>query len=157
MSATKAGSSVPSASIAPSASRRPASCRAVPPARDGGGVVDQKPGRQRLQRLPAIERIGVARGEEAQLVGGEIGDELDRRRKSAVEREHRRLVDAAEHEGFGGLGQGQHAALDARPSASASGRSRPSRPTSPIASGITIGSLLGWPGVAGTVCATSRR
>ena len=39
----------------------------------------------------------------------------------------------------------------ARPSLSFSGRSRPSRPTRPIASGITIGSLLGWPGVGGTV------
>ena len=41
----------------------------------------------------------------------------------------------------------------ARPSSSDSDMSRPSAPTSPIASGITIGSFTGWPGVGGTVCA----
>ena len=43
------------------------------------------------------------------------------------------------------------------PPASESGRSRPSQPTRPIASGMTIGSLLGWPGVGGTVWAISNR
>ena len=36
-------------------------------------IVDQQAGRQRLQRLPAIERVGVARGEEAQVVGRKVG------------------------------------------------------------------------------------
>ena len=43
----------------------------------------------------------------------------------------------------------QHAVLDRRRPAH-SGRSRPSLPTRPMPSGITIGCLSGWPGVGGT-------
>ena len=41
------------------------------------------------------------------------------------------------------------------PPASVTGRSRPSGPRKPIASGMTIGSLTGWPGVGGTICVIS--
>ncbi len=44
-----------------------------------------------------------------------------------------------------------------RPSSSDNDMSRPSAPTRPIASGMTIGSFTGWPGVGGTVCAISSR
>ena len=48
------------------------------PARSAGDVVDEKTRRQRLQCLPAIERVDVVRGQESQIVGGKVGDELDR-------------------------------------------------------------------------------
>ena len=66
--------------------------------------------------------------------------------------------DVLEHEGLGALASASSTPRSTVPPADElSGRSRPSRPTRPIASGITIGSLLGWPGVGGTVCATSSR
>ena len=49
-----------------------------------GDVLDQEGGRERLHRLPAVERIRVAGRKEAQIVGRQIGDEFDRRRKSAI-------------------------------------------------------------------------
>ena len=70
---------------------RAASC----PARSAPTLSTSSARGERLHRLPAVERIAVVRGEEAQVVGGEIGDELDRRREAAVEREHRALGDAA--------------------------------------------------------------
>ncbi len=54
-------------------------------------------------------------GEESQIIGAKIGDELDRRGKSAIERKHRRFADIGEHEGFGRLGQSQKAVLDCAP------------------------------------------
>src|SRR4029077_18996985 len=74
-------------------------------------VVREQPSRQRLDRLPAIEWVAVVRGEEPQFVGRDIGDELDRRRKFAVERGYRRLGDVGEDKGLRGLGQREHAAL----------------------------------------------
>src|SRR5262245_65117327 len=52
------------------------------------------------------------RGDKTKIVGGYVDVELDRRREAAVERGHRRLVDAAEYERLGRPGQGEHAALD---------------------------------------------
>ena len=48
----------------------------------GVDVVDQQAHGDGLQRLPAVERIAVVGGEEGEIVGGEVGDELDRRRRS---------------------------------------------------------------------------
>ena len=39
-----------------------------------------------------LNGIAVVRGKETQIVGREVGDELDRRREAAVERRHRRLA-----------------------------------------------------------------
>ena len=75
-------------------------------------VVDQEPGRQRLHGLPAIEWIAIAGGEKTQVFGRLIGDELDRRGKTAIERRYRRFADIFEHECFGALGQRHYTALD---------------------------------------------
>ncbi len=62
-------------------------------------VADQQPRRQRLHRLPAVERIAVMRREQAagrrrdRLAVSLIGAE-----KLRLSRQHRPLVDAAEHE-----------------------------------------------------------
>jgi len=37
-----------------------------------GCIVDERPGGQRLQRLPAIEGIRIVRGEEPQIVGRKV-------------------------------------------------------------------------------------
>ena len=46
----------------------PGPCRGGSPRRIAGDVVDEQARRERLHRLPAIERIAVVRGEEAQVV-----------------------------------------------------------------------------------------
>ena len=112
-SATKAGSSFASARMAASAVDQPVVATRRAAGVDRGDVVDQQPHRDRLQRLPAVERIAVMRGEEGKIVGVEIGVELDRRREAAVDRQHRAFGDAGELERVRRLGQHQHAALDA--------------------------------------------
>ena len=72
-------------------------------------------------------------GEELQIISAKVGAELDRRGKSAIEREDRRFADIGEHEGVGGLGQDQRAVLD-----SAIIR-QPERQVAPVASDETDG------------------
>ena len=54
--------------------------RVASPRADRGDVVDQQPRRERLHRLPAVERIAVVRGEEAQIV---VADRLATSRTGA--------------------------------------------------------------------------
>ena len=113
--------------------------------------------RQRLHRLPAVERIGIVGGEEAQIVRLDRQRQFDRRGEAAVERRDRPLGDAGEDESLARLPSAPaRRASSGRPS-SVSGRSAPSLPTRPKASGITIGCLLGWSGVGGIVCVMSSR
>ena len=112
VSATKAGSSSVSARIAAERRHQPfilARRRALAQRRD---VVGQERHRQRLHRLPAVERIGIVRREEAQIVGLDRERQLDRRREAAIEREDRPLRDAGEDEALARLRQRQHAALE---------------------------------------------
>ncbi len=109
-SAANAGSSVSSLTTAASASTQTAIV-ALRGFMTLGRVLDQRAGGERLQRLPAVERVGIARREKTQVVLRLIALELDRRRETAVERDDRALVDAGEHERLDGIGQGQHAAL----------------------------------------------
>ena len=42
-----------------------------------GRIVDQQARGQRLQRLPAVERIGIMCGKESQIIGIQVGEKLD--------------------------------------------------------------------------------
>ncbi len=75
-------------------------------------VVDQQPHRNGLQGLPAVEGVAIVRGEEGEIVAVKIGVELDRRRKAAVDRQHRLFADAGEFKTRRGIAEHQHAALD---------------------------------------------
>ena len=75
-------------------------------------IADQHRGRQRLHRLPAIERIAVARRQRTQIVRGEIGDELDRRGEAAIGRQRRPLRNVGEDKTLRRLVENQHPTLD---------------------------------------------
>src|SRR5208283_1266911 len=68
--------------------------------------------RQRLHRLPAIERIAIVRGKEAKVIGVDRQNKLDGRRKAAVERRYRPLGDADEDEALARLLHLDNPALD---------------------------------------------
>ena len=76
-------------------------------------VVEEETCRQRLQCLPAIERVGhharpgIATRRAERLAMSLIGAENPR-----LSEGNRRLADVAEHERLRRLGQGEHAALD---------------------------------------------
>ena len=148
-SATKAGSSVPSARIA-----RERVERGRDPSRAALAGAQCSRRCRRRSRVASVcsacQRLNGSRSCAARnrrSSARQVGDELDRRRKSAVERGHRRLADIARTRrsprAWSSVRTPRSIAGRRRAS---SGRSRPSRPTRPIASGMTIGSLLGWPG-----------
>src|SRR5262249_58376993 len=62
-------------------------------------IVDEQASGERLQRLPAVEWIGIVRGEESQIIGAKVSDELDRRGKSAIERKDRRFPRTSQKQG----------------------------------------------------------
>ena len=78
-------------------------CRARDAAVHGA---DQVLHHQLLQCLVARERIVVVPGEEQQVLGGRLGGDRDRGREPAIERQHRRCVEACESEGL--LGAVEH-------------------------------------------------
>ena len=157
VSAMKAGSSLSLARIAPSAAIKPSSSRTVAPPRSAATFDVKSDIASDLHRLPAVERIGIVRGEETQILGLDRQRQFDRRRKAAVERRDRPLGDVGEDESLARLASARCTPRDSGRPSSVSGRSAPALPTRPIASGITIGSLLGWSGVGGIVCVTSSR
>ncbi len=126
-SATKAGSSARVLDQRGQRRHQPVVARRRLAGADRGDVVDQQPRRDRLQRLPAVERIAVVRGEEGEVVGRQVGDELDRRREAAIDRQHRPLGDAGEDEASAPARvELDHAVARGLAVAASSGRSRPS-------------------------------
>ena len=122
---------------------------------------------QALAGFPAVERIAVVAQQDQQVGVAEAVDEDHRRREAAQQREHRRLVDVDEGEERRALRRGPARATSRRRSSGSSSRrsgsARPSRPTRPIASGITKGSCAvrrrGSTTARGRACrcATARR
>src|SRR5262249_38761415 len=72
-------------------------------------VVDQQVGGNGLHGLPAIEWIAVMRCQEPDVLGRDVGAELDRRREATVERRYRPFGDADELDGLDRPGERQYA------------------------------------------------
>ena len=117
--------------------------------------VEQGAGRDLLTRFPARERLGIVHRQKFQPLQRHAL-QLDRGRKAAQQRGHRRgrQIDKAKPLPLLGKREdpGPRPAF-ASPSIRV-GNSAPSAASSPIASGISIGNFSGCPGVGGTFCAT---
>ena len=61
-----------------------------------GDVVEKEAHRDGLERLPAIEWVAVICREEREIVGLKIGEQIDRRRKAAIDRKNWAFFDAGE-------------------------------------------------------------
>ena len=112
---------------------------------------------QGLHGLPAIERILVVRGEEEQVLGRDVATSLIGAEKPRKSEGTGRAGDAGEHEVCAGLVSWITPRTTARPSCERKRQIAPVAADQADRSGITIGSFIGWPGVGGTLCATSSR
>ena len=74
---------------------------------------DEQRSREHLQRFPAIERVGIVRREEAQVLGRHLHRDLDRRAKAAIERRDRPLGSIRERQCLRGMREERDPALDA--------------------------------------------
>ena len=136
----------------PEPRRRPALNSGISPARISSRRADHQPGGETLRRLPAVERIGVMRHQQQQVVFVEVDVEHGRRGETAQQRGRpagsahcvktmRRLgrpVRKCRSCGFARLG--------ADLPAPAEFLRRPA-PIRPSRIGITSGFFSGWPGV----------
>src|SRR6185437_7324493 len=103
-SAANAGSKVLSSSTATSAFPSLSSSRSGRPARVAA-TLSRSRRIDGLDRLPAIEWVAVMCRQESEIVRTEIGHQVDRRRKSAIDRKNRPFSDAGKFKPGRLLGQ----------------------------------------------------